>query len=345
MIDIEQIIFECSLPGLYRSGDKWNARCIVCGDSKKTRSKKRFWILPSRRNIGKYTCKCFNCGYSASFSYFLKEFYPDIYKLYYKYKFKKKINRIEDQNLSEESKEKMNQLSNQIDRKEVSLLRIAQLPKDHIAHEYIDDRKIPQIWKKYLFYTDNFKKWANSKKTDKFKKVPDNDRRVVIPFYTIDRKIFAVAGRTLEDKEPKYLTIKFDEYHPKIFGLERVDFSKRVYIFEGQIDSLFIPNSLAMAGSISNAKKLLDYAPLENFVLIPDNEPRNKDVCNFIQSAIDIGFPISLLPKELKKYGKDINDYILNSTLTRRNIFDIINENITEGLQSSIKFKIWKKIR
>jgi len=117
-----------------------------------------------------------------------------------------------------------------------------------------------------------------------------------------------------------------------------------MYVFEGQIDSLFIPNSLAMGGSISNINKLLKYAHKEKFILVPDLEPRNLEVCDFIEQSINMGFAISLLPLELKQYGKDINDIVMKSNLTSKDIYNIINKNITKGLKSKIKFKLWKKV-
>jgi len=200
------------------------------------------------------------------------------------------------------------------------------------------------MWRKYLMYSDNFKVWTNEKIPDKFKNTSDSDPRLIIPFYTLERKIFAVGARALKNNLPRYLTIKFDEDHPKIFGLERANFSKLMYVFEGQIDSLFIPNSLAMGGSISNIRKLLQYADKDKFVLVPDIEPRNLEVCDFIEQSIGMGFAVSLLPLELKQYGKDINDIIIKSNLTSKEIYNIINKNITKGIKSKIKFKLWKKV-
>ena len=40
-----------------------------------------------------------------------------------------------------------------------------------------------------------------------------------------------------------------DESKTKIFGLNRVDFNKTIYITEGPIDSFYIDNAIAMAGA------------------------------------------------------------------------------------------------
>ena len=50
-----------------------------------------------------------------------------------------------------------------------------------------------------------------------------------------------------------------------------VDSSKRVYVTEGPFDSMFVFNSVAMAGSDANV-------PFDNAVMIYDNEPRSKEI-------------------------------------------------------------------
>jgi hypothetical protein len=100
-----------------------------------------------------------------------------------------------------------------------------------------------------------------------------------------------------------------------------------------------------MAGGIGNVKKLLEFAPKDRFVLVPDLEPRNPQVCDMIGTCIDHGFGVSLLPNYLKKYGKDINNFILRSGLTPKQIYDLINKNITFGIKSKVKYKSWKKIK
>ena len=341
MVDIDSLIIETGLPGLEQTGGKWNARCIVCGDSRKDSHKKRFWVLPPKGVLG-YRAICFNCGYNESFRYFLKTYFPDIHKRYFKSKFKDRNKPMPKPSI--ESIERMTAMT--VDASEVKHARLSELPDDHPANAYFYARRLPTMWRKYLFYMDSFKEWVNTKLPGKFGDDPGPDPRIVIPFYTIDRRMFAAAGRSLDpDAKIRYLTVKFDDDHPKIFGLERVDFSRRVYVFEGQIDSLCIPNALAMAGSISNVRKLLEWAPIETFVLVADNEPRNPDVVKFIGQSIEMGFHVCMLPTDLKKWGKDVNDLVKNGGLTMRQIRDIIDSNTLTGLRAKVRFKIWRKIQ
>ena len=42
---------------------------------------------------------------------------------------------------------------------------------------------------------------------------------------------------------------------PKLYGLDKVNLTEKIYVVEGPIDSMFIDNSIAMAGA--DATKLL----------------------------------------------------------------------------------------
>ena len=333
-MNIENFLYEITLPQLEMKSKGFNCKCIVCGDSKKQTKKKRFWIIKNKFN--NYYCHCFNCGYHDSFRNFLKEHFPDVYKRYVKVSIKN--NRNKTLPTVEEVIEEALEVK-------LDIQKVCNLPDDHIAHKFFEERKIPIVWKKYLLYTDNFKKWINTK-VKTFEYEGGSDRRIVLPFYSRDKRLIGAAGRSLEiDPKMRYITIKFDPNHPKIFGLERVKFEKPVYVFEGQIDSLFIPNSLGMAGAISGLTKLIEYAPKETFILVPDIEPRNKEIVKFIEQSLKMGFKVSLMPKQLKVYGKDINDLIKKGNMKSREIYDIINANIVSGKMGLIKFNIWKGIK
>jgi transcription elongation factor Elf1 len=63
---------------------KINFRCPICGDSQKSRSKARGWLL-ERDN--KFSYYCHNCGASQGFNYFLKTVDPLLYNDYIAQKF------------------------------------------------------------------------------------------------------------------------------------------------------------------------------------------------------------------------------------------------------------------
>ena len=85
-----------------------------------------------------------------------------------------------------------------------------------------------------------------------------------------NKNIFAFQGRALGKSNTKYITIILDESIPKIYGLDTVDLSQRVYVFEGPIDSMFVPNSIATAGG-DMVSSLKDFDK-KNLVIVYDKQ-------------------------------------------------------------------------
>lgn len=341
MIDISTFIYLCGFQGLVRKGRNWNFRCPICGDSKRSKSKKRGWVLWNNKTNG-WVYYCHNCFYSNSFLNYLKEYHDGIYKEYLRETLFKRENNGQSSinKLLEEQQENQKQKTYNT----LKLKTIHQLEKDHPAYQYFIKRKIPKKFFKYFYYVDEFKSWVNSKIPDKFENLEYDEPRIIIPFYTIERKIFAIAGRSLKkETNLRYITIKFSD-HKKVFGLERVKFDKEIFVFEGQFDSIFMPNSIAMGGADLDIEYLSELAPKENYVFVFDLENRNPEICKKIENVINAGFKICLLPKKYKKYGKDINEMIINSLSTKR-IYTVIQNNIFIGTKAKIKFNIWKNVK
>ena len=80
-------------------------------------------------------------------------------------------------------------------------------------------------------------------------RVLGKDPRIVLPFYDENGKLVGVSGRAINDSPLRYLTLRFRDDFPLIFNLNKVDRTKTIYVTEGPIDSLFLPNSIAVAGS------------------------------------------------------------------------------------------------
>jgi hypothetical protein len=112
-----------------------------------------------------------------------------------------------------------------------------------------------------------------------------------------------------------------------------------VYVVEGPIDSLFIDNAVATADShLEGASHVLEK---NNITLIFDNEPRNKEICNQIDKAIDNHFNVVIWPPFVD--SKDINDMILDG-FSPDEIQDIISKNTFVNLRAKAEFVNWKKV-
>lgn len=110
----------------------------------------------------------------------------------------------------------------------------------------------------------------------------------------------------------------------------------RVYIFEGQFDSFFIPNSVASGDSnLGSVAELLS-----DTVLVYDNEPRNKEIVKQISRSIEKGYTICLFPDNIPY--KDINEMILGG-MTADELKNVIDDNTFQGLEAKLRFIQWKK--
>ena len=206
---------------------------------------------------------------------------------------------------------------------------------EHVK-KFVDDRQIPSHTHHELFLAPKFYEWVNTLVPNKFPNLDGDHPRLVIPFFDEQNKVFAFQGRAFGKEIPKYITIVLDSEKDKIYGLNNVDWNKKVYVVEGPIDSLFLENCIATAQSDLRIKNKKD-----NIILIPDNEPRNKEIVKQIGKFIDDGYSVVLWPEYVKE--KDINEMVLSGR-TDTEIKTIINENVYSGIQAKTQFVFWKKV-
>ena len=176
--------------------------------------------------------------------------------------------------------------------------------------------------------------------TPKFEEPIEGEHpRMIIPFFKPNGKCFAFQGRAYGDEMPKYYTIKVDETEEKIYGLDRVDYGRRIYVVEGPIDSLFLPNAIAVSGASFDTPTIRQL--LTNATIVMDNEPRNRDIVKQLAKYIELGYNVCMFPDYVE--GKDINDMI-KSGKTVKEIVDLINTNTFSGIEAQLKFADWRKV-
>ena len=212
---------------------KINFRCPLCGDSQKSRSKARGWLLEKENTLLYY---CHNCGASQSFSYFLKGLDQIAYNDYVAEKFISKANNEPKESKTDDSLFKTKAPTFNKTNPLTKIKKISQLKHDHPVKKYIQQRKIPPQHHYRLYYARHFKTWINSILPGKFENVGKDEPRLVIPFLDENGKCFGVSARGFDPKGIRYITIMFEE-RPKIFGLDKVNFNEPYYIVEGAIDS------------------------------------------------------------------------------------------------------------
>ena len=312
-----------------KKDDLYNFRCPLCGDSQKNKTKARGYVY---RRKNDYFYKCQNCGASTSFYNFLKQVDPNLVDEYALERYKLSANTNSPEPEFSELKVKPTF------KKRLNLPTIQSLPDGHFAKDYVIARKIPEEFYSELYYAEDFKKCVEDVGVEKDGLI-DGDKRLIIPFYDKDGNLTGLQGRSLSNSKIRYITIKIMEEVPRVFGLNRVDESKRIYVFEGPIDSMFIENSVAVASSaLESASNYLDKSKL---VLVFDNEPRNKDIVKLMEQAIDNHYSVVIWPEMIKE--KDINEMILQG-FDKEELYDIMEKNIHINLRAKMEFINWKKV-
>ena len=314
-----------------------NFRCPVCTDSKKNKTKKRGYLYFYKE---KMMFICHNCGVSLPLGAFIKQLDEQLYKEYVRESFKfdnehrwfdVKAEKREERVVTSvvEEKKKFCPLD--------KLISIMDLPDEHICKIYVRKRKIPLRYWRDLFYTSNYQKWVNEcVDKESCKKHGKYDPRLIIPFKNKEGNIFAYQGRYIgEESYPlRYITITVDDNETLIYGQDKVDTKKDVFVFEGPLDSMYVANSLAVAGS--GLSKMRD-----NYIFVFDNEPRSKEICTLMEKVIKDGKRIVIWPKNV--ILKDVGEMI-EFGISRDSVLDMLNDNIYTSLQAELMFNDWKLI-
>jgi predicted RNA-binding Zn-ribbon protein involved in translation (DUF1610 family) len=316
-----------------RQSKSYNFACPYCGDSSKNKFKARGYLYEKK---GTHPYYCHNCGISKSFDKFLNDQTPQLYKEYKLEILKEKGNlKVKKEIDTNTSKVKSSAFPDYM--KSGSPLRtlkkISQLDWDHPAKTYVLDRKIPNTYHGKLFYCSKFYEWTNTIIPNKFK-VTKDEPRLIIPFIDQNNKFFGYQGRSFNKTSSlRYITIMLEESRPKIFGLDELNTGKTVYVTEGPLDSIFVDNCIAMAGSDGQIQ-------FDDVVMVYDNEPRSIEIVKKIQKSIDKGHKVVVWPSTLDY--KDINDMAMGN-LNKADIKLLIDTNTYRGLQADMALVNWKK--
>ena len=298
----------------------YNFRCPICGDSQKHKNKARGYFYQVKTNTN---YKCHNCGASLSFNNFLKQIDSTLHKQYILEKFKE--GHAGGRNFVVE--EPKLEFKKPVFRKKLDLPRASEVP---IATKYLEKRKIdPNLF----YFTNQFQKWTNTHKQT-FNNINKDESRVIIPLHDTEKNLIGFQGRSLGPNSVKYITVMINEDAPKIYGLDKIDETKPIYITEGPFDSTFVENSVAMCGSDLDIRSF----GWGNYIWVFDNEPRNREIVERINKTISRGDKVVIWPSNINQ--KDINDMVLCG----HDIMNVLESNTYSGLKAKIKFNNWKKV-
>ena len=319
-----------------KSGTVYNFSCPLCGDSQTMTRKARGYIYEKK---GKSLFHCHNCSATMAIPNFIKAIDQHLYNEMQLEKLKDIGNPVKDE--LETFVDKM--------RKPVflksgplkGLRKVSQLSPDHRVKKLVDARKIPNPYHAKLFCCPKFKAFTNSLIPGKFdeQSLKLDETRLLIPFFDKEKNLHAYQCRALGFSAIKYITIVLDESVPKVYGLDACNLDKKTYVFEGPIDSMFVPNSLASAGGdlVSAIRGLPNK---ENLVIVYDNEPRSLETKKKLDKAILDGYNVCVWPDNLEH--KDVNDMVL-AGLSSEFIKHIIDKNTYRDLAAKMALTKWSK--
>lgn len=314
-----------------KKDDLYNFRCPICGDSQKNKSKSRGYIFRKKND---YFYMCHNCGLSTTFYNFLKQVDPNLLKEYQLERYKN--GETGNNNYTKPEFEEF-KTEKPVFKQNLELPSLNSLPEAHFAKKYVQQRQIPESLYSELYYAEDFAAFIQGLGITK-EGLHKDDKRLVIPFYNQKKELVAVQGRSLGESKLRYITLKLHDDNKKVYGLDRIDQDKPVYVVEGPIDSMFLENAVATADS--NLESITDVLDKSKVVLIFDNEPRNKEIVNKLEHAIDNHFNVVIWPEFMQ--DKDINDMIM-SDFSPDEIQDIIDKNTFLNLRAKMEFVNWKK--
>lgn len=315
-------------------------RCPFCGDSKKSETAARGYFFEVE---DKALFKCHNCGASMGLLRFLSEIAPGLAADYRLEKFESDrrvrsggFNKVEDETkFATSAQQRLRRTKTVLD----VCQRILQLPEDHKARVYLDGRMIPESAQAKLFYVENVQDLA--------KRIPGyGDRKIramdaiVIPFFDEDGSLMYLQCRFFEG-DFRYMTFEVEEDGKKLWGLDRVDWTKPVYVCEGPFDAMFLDNCIAVAGaSIMSEIKYIRERATNELVLIFDKDYRtNYEVYNMLKTAVDAGHKVVLYDSSF--VAKDLNAQI-EQGWTREQLQKYLSLHTFSGLMAKL---VLSKIR
>ena len=313
-----------------KKSDLWNCRCIICGDSSTNKKKARGYFYRQKNDL---YYKCHNCLASQHFGTFLKNFDSHTYQQYVFERYSQGENGPK----AHKSAEKYMTFEQPVFKKKSKLdevaVRLDMLPNDNEAVQYCLARNIPLAKFSHLYYIPSVKDIA--KIAPQYNTIKTEEPRLLLPFYNEAGELTGVTMRGLRGESLRYIMIKIQDDAPLIFGMNTIDKTAPIIIVEGPIDSLFLPNSLACAGTSFGKLESLSL-PKENITIVFDNQPRNTEVCKIVEKYIKLDYNVCIWPCSISE--KDVNDMVSSG----RNVQQIIRDNTYKGLMAQLKFTEWR---
>ena len=313
-----------------QSRTTWTVRCVFCGDSQRHKNKTRgYFFLYQQR----YLFKCHNCGVSMSLKSFLFKVAPDLFREY-------QLDLLRQERPAESVSVPATPIVSvapTTSTSAVGLPTIASLPDDHAAKTYCQQRLLPEKALSHLYFTDEWTTWI-AEMGWSYALPEDHAPRLILPWFDRAGQLQGAQARRIDasGKQGRYVTFKHDSTEEKIYGWDRVELHRPVYVVEGPLDSWFLPNAVAAMGS--DLLRVHDrFLSTYHAVLVYDNEPRNPQITAQLQTAVKRGLRVVIWPQTVE--DKDINDMVKSGL----DPVALVQQHTYQGLRAELEYLRWKR--
>lgn len=297
--------------------------------------KQRGYIFPAGDGLNVY---CHHCGMSHKLGKFIQLTDPNLYQEYNLETFKNRCAPTEKINIVFESQD-LPDKGNELQTLDSDIKWVSELSPTHPAREYVSKRMIPEKFFNKIGIVRDFNKFA-AKYEDSFKEKTKVYPRLIFPFYDKDNKVYRYSCRAFGNEKPKYIKLIVDPSAAGIYGLWRIDEEKDIFVVEGQIDSLFLDNAIAVGSADYSSKYIQEHR--DKLIIVPDSDyKRNPQVYQSLVRAVESGLRVALLPESIP--WKDINDCVVKGNINSRDLQDILRNNISSGLSAKLELSYRKR--
>lgn len=315
-----------------------NYKCFVCGDSSKKKRKTRGYLLEKDNKIISY---CHNCGAHFSLGNFLQEKSPRLFGEY-------RLERLRERGQKHSPvKPSFIFTKTEFKPRPLTLGPLLSECDDNAVLEYAKKRRIPERF--YASLHSNMSVLNITKQIDKYQNLSlDPEPVLVIPFYNEAREYSHICCRAI-DKEAafRYYVFEVNSDHLSLWGLEFVDWQQPVFVFEGPIDAMSVPNSLAIGGSVGSGSLNYIRDHINNAAdvcFVYDNEIfKNRQILKQVKSRIQQGFSVVIYDKHFN--GKDANEVITNDIMTPTELISYYRARSFAGLTATLELAHQSKIK
>lgn len=314
-----------------KSVSVWNFSCPICGDSTKNKRKARGFIYNKN---GQYNMTCKNCNAGYSLANFIKIYFNDLYAPFFFIPALKQTN-----------------TSLFIDTPNTEppvILTSTQFPffipyyNSDVACKFIDNRRIPRNKLKEVFYIDDINNLIEQYEHLGYTALKYKSSRLVFVIRSYNNEIIGFITRALNKNDKiRYYNIKCLQL-PLIYGMPFLNRKERVWIVEGLIDSLFLPNALSANSSSFN--HVIDFCKEQNindFVCVYDNEPHNNQITKIIEQTINNNYS-TVIFSSFPYSGKDINEIVVKNALSPEQVLKLLEERVYSSLRAKLEYSKWK---